>query len=130
MLRPGEIANQAVQAAVGADAALTASGGVDGQTTRGALAWGGWAAFTSSRRYHVVTGIPPVRIDAAIPATLQLGASLELHPGHDRRLGIGVSATGTPNSGAIEGPLPWAAETGSRATLFLRLEPPKPRRTL
>ena len=104
------------------NAALTASVGADGSSADRVLAFGSWAAFGSSRRYDVVTGVPPIAIDAVIPPMLQLGGSVELRPDRARRLGIGLAASGTPNGGRVEGPLPWSAETGSRVGLFVRLD--------
>jgi iron complex outermembrane receptor protein len=107
------------------NAALTSSLAAHGQHARGLLSWGAWTALASQRRYDVVTGVPPEATRATIPASLDLGAEIELHFGARRFFALGLAGTTSTAAGRSEGPLPWAAQKGSVATLSLRWEPPQ-----
>jgi iron complex outermembrane receptor protein len=106
------------------NAALTSSLALRGSHARDRLTWGAWTSLASQRQYDVVTGVPPEDTHTTIPTSLDLGAQAELHFGARRFLALGLAGSTSTAAGSSEGPLPWAAQKGSTATLSLRWEPP------
>jgi outer membrane receptor protein involved in Fe transport len=105
------------------NASLTSSLAAHGRHAQERISWGAWASLATERRYDVVTGVPPEATRATIPTALDVGAQAELHFGVQRSMSLGLAGTTSTAAGRPEGPLPWAAQKGSTATVSLRWEP-------